>query len=420
MTINVTIKNKIAVAEADARIVCGNSDYEIVFDFDEEWASKEKKTARFKWNKNGKSKHKDVDFTGDTVPVPILTGIFNVYVGVYAGDLCTTTPAKIRCKHSILCGDSAVEDVSPDVWVQLQEENEQQAEQIEQQAKQIKQLQTENEQQTQQINLQSGEISWLRTLTGTTPKQLNKTESLAELANRIKRGDFTGINIGDWIEVTYRNPGTPYNNGSRAYVMGIDTYYGIGNPGSKVGHHVDFAMIDGHITGAMNSTDTNNGTAAEANPWRASKAFQDMNSGAIFIDFSLEPYIIEKIAQVNSRYSSSGLVNSQTGWKQNTFSSLGKFWLPTEAEVFGNPIRGEGAKAIQGGGWNVQYPLFRDSLKLFCEASSDDTATWLCTPMAANSTSWCAIKTNGNLTTYTARTKNILPVCFRIGQEGGY
>ena len=411
MDIKISIKNKRATASHNARIVCGNSDYTITFDFDEEWAQVEKKTARFKWNKKGESKHKDVSFTGATVPVPIFSGISYVNVGVYAGDLQTTTPAKIWCSHSILCGDSSVDDVSPDVWVQLQEENRQQAAEIEK-------LQKENKQQAEQINLQAGEINWLRNLTDTTPKNLTATESIDELAARIKRGDFTGINIGDWIEVTYGNPGAPYKNGSRAYVMGIDTYYGIGNPGSKVGHHVDFAMIDGHITGAMNSTDNNNGTAAEPNPWRASKAFQDMNSGALFSDLDIEPHIIEKVAQVNSRYSSSGTVKSQTGWNGNTFSSLGRFWIPTEAEVFGNPIDGEGGHAIKGGGWNIQYPLFRDSLRHFCEASSDDTATWLCTPKADNSTAWCAVKTNGNLTTYTARTKLILPVCFRIGKEG--
>lgn len=126
MKINITVKNKIVSAPADVEIVCGNSNYTIEFDFDEEWASVEKKTARFKWTKNDESKHKDVEFTGNTVSIPILTDIRSVYVGVYAGDLQTTTPLRIKCKRSILCGDTSAEDVSPDVWVQLLEENDQQ------------------------------------------------------------------------------------------------------------------------------------------------------------------------------------------------------------------------------------------------------------------------------------------------------
>lgn len=130
MKINVVVKNKIATAPPDAEIVCGNSTYTIAFDFDEEWAAAAKKTARFKWNKNGESKHKDVEFTGDTVAVPVLAGIMNVYVGVYAGALQTSTPAQIKCRHSILCGDTTAEEVPPDIWAQLQEENRQQDERL--------------------------------------------------------------------------------------------------------------------------------------------------------------------------------------------------------------------------------------------------------------------------------------------------
>ena len=83
----------------DGDIVCGNSDYVIEFAFDAEWAAHNEKIARFIWNDH----YTNVEFTGTTCPVPIITGASEVKVGVYAGELNTTTPAVIGCLRSILC-----------------------------------------------------------------------------------------------------------------------------------------------------------------------------------------------------------------------------------------------------------------------------------------------------------------------------
>lgn len=98
--LHVSVNNKIATYQKrDGDIVCGNSDYQIKFTFDEEWDGYENKTARFVWG----GQFQDVEFTGDTCPVPILSGVTLCEVGVYAGELCTTTSAFIGCKTSILC-----------------------------------------------------------------------------------------------------------------------------------------------------------------------------------------------------------------------------------------------------------------------------------------------------------------------------
>lgn len=99
-TLHISISDKIATyRQRDGEIVCGNSDYQIEFTFDAEWASYSTKTARFIVN----GRYEDVEFTGTTCPVPIITNATEVMVGVYAGNLCTTTPATISCKLSILC-----------------------------------------------------------------------------------------------------------------------------------------------------------------------------------------------------------------------------------------------------------------------------------------------------------------------------
>ena len=110
--LNITVTNKIATYfQRDGVIVCGNNDYKIKFTFDSEWDDHAKKTARFIWN----GQYYDKEFEGNECDVPIISGATEVTVGVYAGDLSTTTPATIPCKKSILCAEAmATEGLAKD------------------------------------------------------------------------------------------------------------------------------------------------------------------------------------------------------------------------------------------------------------------------------------------------------------------
>lgn len=116
MSINITIENKQAAVQGRPVIVCGNSDYTIDFIFDEEWTAYEVKTARFQFSRDGDIQYVDRAFSGNTVAVPVLTDISRVFVGVFAGDLHTTTPACIPCQTSILCGSGAPEPPTESVY----------------------------------------------------------------------------------------------------------------------------------------------------------------------------------------------------------------------------------------------------------------------------------------------------------------
>ena len=104
-TIEIIVNNKIAVAPADAFIVCGNSEYKLKFTFDAEWTGKNKKVARFIFG----GKYIDANFEGDTCKGVIITDTREVIIGVYAddGELATTTGARIACKKSVLCDSVA-------------------------------------------------------------------------------------------------------------------------------------------------------------------------------------------------------------------------------------------------------------------------------------------------------------------------
>lgn len=103
----IVIKNKRAKVIGLPIIVCGNADYTVEFDFDEEWDEVTEKTARFVFNQKGGTNFKDVDFTGNTVAVPVLENIKSVAIGVYSGKRLSSTAVEIPCELSIRCGISS-------------------------------------------------------------------------------------------------------------------------------------------------------------------------------------------------------------------------------------------------------------------------------------------------------------------------
>ncbi len=116
-TIKIKVRDKIAKQSDREVYVCGNSDFTVVFNFDSEWDAYTAKTVRFKYN----GFFQDVVFTGNECPMPIISNTNNIQVGVYAGDLHTTTAASIMAQKSILCGDGTHDDPPEDVYNQIME-----------------------------------------------------------------------------------------------------------------------------------------------------------------------------------------------------------------------------------------------------------------------------------------------------------
>lgn len=115
MDINITVRNKIAILVNPIIAVCGNSDYVVKFDFDSEWDAFENKTARFKYN----GEYIDIIFTGNECNMPVIKNAYRVEIGVYAGDLHTTTSAFLIMKKSVTSDNGAPAAPAPDVYDQL-------------------------------------------------------------------------------------------------------------------------------------------------------------------------------------------------------------------------------------------------------------------------------------------------------------
>ena len=110
----IKIKDKIAKPLNNC-VICDNSDYTVKFIFDEEWEKEPLRIARFIWNKQ----YVDVQFTGDTCEVPVISKTNNLAIGVYAGDLRTTTPAILVCHMSILSEDVIEHSVTPSEYEEI-------------------------------------------------------------------------------------------------------------------------------------------------------------------------------------------------------------------------------------------------------------------------------------------------------------
>lgn len=120
-TIRVNVRNRVATVNGDSRIINGNSDYNIEFDFDAEWADLNNKIGIFAYNDAAAHKwaYQTVMFSGNTCAVPILRDIHCVYVGVTAGNVRVTTPAKVQCRLSISDYADTEEPPSADIWGQI-------------------------------------------------------------------------------------------------------------------------------------------------------------------------------------------------------------------------------------------------------------------------------------------------------------
>ena len=118
-TIDIIIRNKTASAVNPPCIVCGNSDYNVKFNFDDEWQAHNNKIGVFAYNRCGEWRSENVLFEGDTCPVPALHGVRSVWIGVTAGDVRTSTPADVPCRMGATDFSDTTEKPSADIWGQI-------------------------------------------------------------------------------------------------------------------------------------------------------------------------------------------------------------------------------------------------------------------------------------------------------------
>lgn len=96
-------------------VVCDNSDYTVVWQLDEEWAQFEHRTMQVNY-KDGT--YERVLFTGDTCALPALPVPGPVHVGLFAGDIHTTRPARLLAVRSATTDSGEERDPMPNGYAQ--------------------------------------------------------------------------------------------------------------------------------------------------------------------------------------------------------------------------------------------------------------------------------------------------------------
>nr|DAU55071.1 MAG TPA: hypothetical protein [Caudoviricetes sp.] len=96
-------------------VVCDNSDYTVVWQLDEEWAQFEHRTMQVNY-KDGT--YERVLFTGDTCALPAIPVPGPVHVGLFAGDIHTTRPARLLAVRSATTDSGEERDPMPDGYAQ--------------------------------------------------------------------------------------------------------------------------------------------------------------------------------------------------------------------------------------------------------------------------------------------------------------
>lgn len=92
----VTVKNKMAVGDGSV-IVCNNSDYVVRFALDSEWDALALRTMRIVYDSYS---HTDIAFSGDTVALPTIIDRTSIGIGLYSGDIHTSTCAMFDCERT--------------------------------------------------------------------------------------------------------------------------------------------------------------------------------------------------------------------------------------------------------------------------------------------------------------------------------
>jgi hypothetical protein len=224
---------------------------------------------------------------------------------------------------------------------------------------------------------------------------------------RITAVDYSGLHVGDYV------PFSMNGNAIKAQIAGIDTYREYGDV--AIGHHIDFISKDCYPVNVLwNTTNVNNGSAANAAPWMVSNIKSVLNTTWYgYLPAALQAQIIEKRLHIETRYTSGSTLTDSTSWAWN---DIGKLWVPSEIEVYGSIVWGTKGYSQNG---SVQYPIFsgNSEKRVKNQGEGGNRCTWwLLSVYGGNSTHVCAVSTYGTADYYSASHATIYaPVCFRIG-----
>jgi hypothetical protein len=260
----------------------------------------------------------------------------------------------------------------------------------------------------------------------------------AWLHARCAAGNFKGIYPFDYFydtTVAQTVDGTAVAAGQqrKCVIAAIDPYYNSGN--NAMPHHLTIFAGFSAANVVFNTTNNNNGSSYNANPWKASKLYAAMNgvnnsttnkigavgfngTGGCYLNtFStaLRNIMIEQPFLAPQRYNANSALNDHTSCNWN-WEGRGKLFAPSEIEVYGTQIHSKQASLAQcdfeGYGPYCQWDIFKTVAGRLLFGR---TSFWLSSVAGGGSTFACIVYGGGLATVHSTSTTNIrAPLCFHI------
>lgn len=113
--IHISVREGIAAQTDHTAYITGDGETWVVFDLGEEWEEKPLRTARFQTE----CSYVDAVFRGNKCRVPVFTYARKLEVGLFAGNVRTTTPARIFLREGVRSAWGSPEEPAPNVYDQL-------------------------------------------------------------------------------------------------------------------------------------------------------------------------------------------------------------------------------------------------------------------------------------------------------------
>lgn len=277
-----------------------------------------------------------------------------------------------------------------------------------------------------------------RNLAETFATEVASAGSVADFLHaRCAAGNFNNIYPMDyWYEstsaATIDGNSVPAKS-RKCVIIAIDPYYQSGDD-AAMGHHITVMAGLSDYTVMYNSTNNNNGSSINANPWLASKLYAVMNgvnnattnkigtvgfnssAGGYLQLFSskLRGYMLNQRCFLPERYNASNALTDSTGW---SWQNRGLLFAPSEIEINGCLIHANKPSMTQqnpdGFGPYCQFPAFKTvkGRLMFGRAH-----WWSSSVGGGGSTNACDVTGDGNATCNNASNTGIhAPLCFHIG-----
>ena len=225
------------------------------------------------------------------------------------------------------------------------------------------------------------------------------------LHKRITNGNFAGLRVGDYIDVPLVSAsGVASQQSVRFLLAHIDPYLYCGD--SSKGHHIAFVAsapvaVAKTVAGVANdsflmwnTTNTNQGTADQKNPYLGSNLKAWEKAFEACLPEGLTKYLLTQRVLLEERYSASGPLSDSNSW---SWQDIGKVWSPSEMEVYGCPVWGTKGYSV---GFDCQFDLFRDT----AHRINGNRCNWWLRSVASGSASYVCYVNNLGSAYYPSAT----------------